>query len=176
MNLVRAEVAKSLKTAMEPMGKNLLCRFLQVMRKLSLFILILFMVTATFAQTRGKVTIIKDPLIDSLIAKRIELNTKKPTTTNPTSSVIVSQMGYRVQIFYGLDRRETFSEQAKFKALYPRLQSYITYKEPNYYLKVGDFRTRLEAQNFLNELRANFPTLFIFREKINAPILDPSNK
>ena len=83
------------------------------------------MVTATFAQTRGKVTIIKDPLIDSLIAKRIELNTKKPTTTNPTSSVIVSQMGYRVQIFYGLDRRETFSEQAKFKALYPRLQSYI---------------------------------------------------
>ena len=134
------------------------------------------MATATFAQTRGKVTIFKDPLIDSLIAKRIELNTKKPTTTNPASSVIVSQMGYRVQIFYGLDRRETFSEQAKFKSLYPRLQSYITYKEPNYYLKVGDFRTRLEAQNFLNELRANFPTLFIFREKINAPILDLSNK
>lgn len=146
------------------------------MRKQSLFILIFFISTAALAQTKGKVTIIKDPLIDSLIAKRIELNTKKPTTTNPTSSVIVSQMGYRVRIFYGLDRRETFSEQAKFKALYPRINSYITYKEPNYYLHVGDFRTRLEAQNFLNELKPNFPTLFIFREKINAPNLDPSNK
>ena len=131
------------------------------------------MATATFAQNKGIVTIIKDPLIDSLIAKRIELNTKKPTTTNPTSSVPVSQMGYRVQIFYGLDRRETFSEQAKFKALYPRINTYTTYKEPNDYLRVGDFRTRLEAQNLLNELRPNFPTLFIFREKINAPYLEP---
>ena len=84
--------------------------------------------------------------------------------------------GYRVQIFYGLDRRETFSEQARFRALYPRLQTYITYKEPNYYLRVGDFRTRLEAQNLLNELRPNFPTLFIFRQKINAPNLEFGNK
>lgn len=146
------------------------------MKKLSLLILILGIATAAFAQTKGKVTIIQDPLIDSLIAKRIELNTKKPTTTNPTSPVIVSQMGYRVQIFYGLDRRQTFSEQARFKALYPRLNAYITYKEPNYYLRVGDFRTRLEAQNLLNELKPNFPTLFIFREKINAPNLDSGNK
>jgi len=138
--------------------------------------LILCTATATFAQTKGTVTIIKDPLIDSLIAKRIELNTKKPTTTNPISSVPVSQIGYRVQIFYGLDRRQTFSEQAKFKSLYPRINSYITYREPNYYLRVGDFRTRLEAQNLLNELRSIFPTLFIFREKINAPNLDVSNR
>lgn len=134
------------------------------------------MSTASFAQTRGKVTVIKDSLIDSLIAKRIELNTKKPTITNPISSVPVSQMGYRVQVFYGLDRRETFSEQARFRSLYPRIQSYITYKEPNYYLRVGDFRTRLEAQNLLNELKPSFPTLFIFREKINAPSLDPGYK
>jgi hypothetical protein len=146
------------------------------MKRLLSFILVLFIGTVTFAQTKGKVTIVKDPLIDSLIAKRIELNAKKSTTTNPTSPVIVSQMGYRVQIYYGLDRRETFSEQARFKALYPRINTYITYKEPNYYLRVGDFRTRLEAQSLLNELRPQFPTLFIFREKINAPDLDPANK
>lgn len=144
------------------------------MKKLLPFILIIGMSTAVLAQ-KGTVTILKDPLIDSLIAKRIELNTKKPTTTNPTATVPVSQTGYRVQIFYGLDRRETFSEQARFKTLYPRIQSYITYKEPNYYLRVGDFRTRLEAQNLLNELKPNFPTLFIFREKINAPSLDIGN-
>ncbi|NQX54958.1 SPOR domain-containing protein [Pedobacter panaciterrae] len=127
-----------------------------------------------FAQTRGQVTIIKDPMIDSLIAKRIALNTKQPGTgTVPYKpGPVVSQMGYRVQAFYGSDRRQVFNEQSRFNSLYPAVNTYITYKEPNYYLRVGDFRTRLEAQRFMNELRSNFPTLFIFREKINAPNLE----
>jgi hypothetical protein len=78
-------------------------------------------------------------------------------------------------VFYGSDRREVFSQQAKFKSLYPTLNTYITYKEPNYYLRAGDFRTRLEAQRLMNELRPEFPTLFIFREKINAPNLEYEN-
>lgn len=68
-----------------------------------------------------------------------------------------------------------YSEQAQFKSEYPKMNTYITYKEPNYYLRVGDFRTRLEAQRFMNELRATYPTLFIFREKINAQNLEYSN-
>ena len=94
-----------------------------------------------------------------------------PAAAVHSSGVIVSQMGYRVQIFYGSDRRETFNQQQRFKAEYPKTNTYITYKEPNYYLRIGDFRTRLEAQRMLNELRPLFATLFIFREKINAPSL-----
>ena len=146
---------------------------LYAMKTLFLSLIFSLFVTQVFAQTKGQVTEVKDPLIDSLIAKRIELNTVKPTTTNPATKAMVSDMGYRVQVFYGLDRREAFNEQNKFKSLYPNLRSYITYKEPNYYLRVGDFRTRLEAQQLLNELKPNFPTLFIFREKINAPDLEP---
>ena len=140
--------------------------------KIFLSIFFIICLQHSFAQTRGVVTENKDPLIDSLIAKRIQLNTVKPTITNPVSKAIFNGMGYRVQIFYGSDRREAFSEQTKFQTLYASIRTYITYKEPNYYLKVGDFRTRMEAQAFLNELRGTFPTLFIFREKINAPILD----
>ncbi|RZK55497.1 MAG: SPOR domain-containing protein [Pedobacter sp.] len=142
-----------------------------MMRKY-LLVFVMLCVQQSFAQSKGEVTEIKDPLIDSLIARRIELNKQKATTTNPVSNVIVSSMGYRVQVFYGADRREAFSEQSRFKSAYPRLRTYITYKEPNYYLRVGDFRTRMEAQNLMNELRPSFPTLFIFREKINAPILE----
>ena len=146
------------------------------MKQLLFLLFSVCMVSASFAQTKGEVVVIKDPLIDSLISKRIELNKKKPTTTNPVSTAIFSDMGYRVQIYYGSDRREVFNEQSKFKVLYGKQHTYITYKEPNYYLRVGDFRTRLDAQKFLNELKANYPTLFIFREKINAPELDSSNK
>jgi len=124
------------------------------------------------AQSRGQVTVIKNPLIDSLINKRLELSKKVVSPTIKRSGPIVAQVGYRVQVFYGSDRRQTFQEQARFKGMYPRLNTYITYKEPNYYLRVGDFRTRLEAQRLMNELKPVFPTLFIFREKINAPVLE----
>ncbi|WP_316812766.1 SPOR domain-containing protein [Pedobacter heparinus] len=130
-----------------------------------------------FAQKKGMVSVIKDPMIDSLIAKRIELSTKAAVSpavsTGKPGTAIVSQMGYRVQVFYGSDRREVFNEQSKFNSSFPEYNTYITYKQPNYYLRVGDFRTRLEAQRFLNELKPIFPTLFIFREKINAPNLEP---
>nr|WP_276899004.1 SPOR domain-containing protein [Pedobacter kyonggii] len=133
------------------------------------FISCLFLFTTAFAQ-KGEVTVIKDPLIDSLIAKRLEVY--KTSGDIKPGKPIVSAYGYRVQIFYGSDRREVFSEQARFKGLYPKYNTYLVYKEPNYYVRVGDFRTRLEAQRLINELRPNFPTLFIFREKINAPSLD----
>ena len=146
------------------------------MIKIYLFLICLLGFQYSYAQKKGVVIEVKDPLIDSLIAKRIELNTKTPTVSNPTTPVIFNGMGYRVQVFYGSDRKEVFNQQAKFRALYPKIMSYITYREPNYRLKVGDFRTRPEAEALLSELRTNFPTLFIFREQINAPNLDEVNR
>ncbi|MEJ7557324.1 MAG: SPOR domain-containing protein [Pedobacter sp.] len=148
--------------------------------KIRLVVVCCFVSAGLSAQTRGRVTIEKDPLIDSLIAKRLELSIAPPKATvsgvlPSKPGVIVAQMGYRVQVFYGSDRRQVFSQQAMFNGLYPAHNTYITYKQPNYYLRVGDFRTRLDAQRFMNELRPTFPTLFIFREKINAPSLDYSN-
>jgi hypothetical protein len=131
---------------------------------------------ASFAQTKGTVTEVKDPRIDSLILKRAELNKKDADITIRANGPIVSQMGYRVQIYYGSDRRAVYKEQARFASLHPNLITYITYREPNYYLRAGDFRTRLEAQKLMSELRSTYPTLFIFREKINAPTLDYSNE
>ncbi|MGM9477693.1 SPOR domain-containing protein [Pedobacter sp. GSP4] len=139
------------------------------MKRIITFISCLFLAITAFAQ-KGEVTVIKDPLIDSLIAKRMEVY--KTSGEVKIGKPIVSAFGYRVQIFYGSDRREVFNEQARFKGLYPKLNTYLIYKEPNYYIRVGDFRTRIEAQRLISELRPAFPTLFIFREKINAPNLD----
>lgn len=127
------------------------------------------------AQSKGTVIVVKDPKIDTIIAKRLLLNKKEAAGSVRAVGPIVTQMGYRVQIFYGSDRRAIFKEQARFRSLYPNLMAYITYKEPNYYLRVGDFRTRMEAQKLMSELKSSYPTLFIFREKINAPTLEYSN-
>lgn len=112
------------------------------------------------AQQRGQVTVVKDPLIDSLIARRQVLE----RASVPGGAV--SSMGYRVQIFSGLSREDVYAEQSKFKAQYPNVTSYISYVQPNYRLRVGDFRSRTDAQQFLNALKKTYSSLFIFSERI----------
>jgi len=142
------------------------------MNSLRNFLTALFLAFASFAfaQTAGKVTVVKDPLIDSIIARRIALN--KAVSPNGSSIVVY---GYRVQVFFGADRKEAYNQQAKFKNLYPDLNTYLSYIQPNYKVRVGDFRSRAEAQKLLNDLRSVFPTLFIYSERINPIKADELN-
>lgn len=118
----------------------------------------------SFAQTKGSVTVIKDAKIDSLIAKSIELNQEAANGT------LISTDGFRVQIFSGADRNEAYAEQARFKGMYPLIRTYISYVQPNYKIRVGDFRTRIEAEKLVNQLRQQqYKSLFIFSEQINLP-------
>lgn len=112
------------------------------------------------AQEKGNVTIIKDPLIDSLISRRLELSRSGVAEDAVTTS------GFRVQILSSLDRQATYSELGKFKSRYPKINTYISYTQPYYRLRVGDFRTRLEAEKFMDELRKYYTSLFIFSEMI----------
>ena len=121
------------------------------------------------AQTRGKVEVIKDPLIDTLIARRPTLNKINNITGEETAN------GYRVQIFFGSSRQAAYDAQAMFTNEYPEVRTYITYTEPNFKVQVGDFRTRLEAQKLQSELNGVFSTLFIIPGKINPPKSDASN-
>ena len=100
--------------------------------KIGSVVICCFVSAGLSAQTRGRVTIEKDPLIDSLIAKRIQLSVSpsgavSAGTVVTRSGVIVAQLGYRVQVFYGSDRREVFSQQAKFNGLYCPTLSYLLF-------------------------------------------------
>jgi hypothetical protein len=120
----------------------------------------------SLAQTRGKVEVIKDPLIDTLISRR------------PTLNVIngdQSSSGFRVQIYFGSNRQAAYDAQAKFNEEYPEFRTYITYTEPNFRVHAGDFRTHLEAEKLQKEVAGMFTSLFIIPEKINPPKSDPSN-
>jgi hypothetical protein len=49
------------------------------------------------------------------------------------------------------------------------IRTYISYTEPDYKVRAGDFRTRLEAEKLMQELRGKFTSLFIIPGKINPP-------
>ena len=75
-------------------------------------------------------------------------------------------------MFFDSDRSLINDAKARFLNQFPKVDTYITYNAPNFFLKVGDFRTRLEAERIKSKLEADFPTSFVIREDIHLPRLE----
>lgn len=79
--------------------------------------------------------------------------------------------GFRVQIHFGSDREKAKDEKSKFLKSYSDVPAYENYQQPNFKVRVGDFRTRLEAQKFLKEIKNEFSSAFVVTDEINYPKL-----
>lgn len=134
------------------------------------FFIAIFVPIKLHAQTRGTVEVVKDARIDTLVARRSSLKGSQSAVIYASSSY-----GYRVQIYSGLSRKDAYEAQAKFTDMHPGHRTYITYVEPNFKVRAGDFRTRLEAERMMQELRGKFTSLFIIEGKINPPKIDTPN-
>lgn len=129
-----------------------------------------------FAQKEGKVIINIDPIIQMLQEYRSSaglgpaaLHTGVEESAKPVDRSSATRMrarGFRVQIFSGPNRNDAYAAQSKFKSQFKDYESYISYEEPNYRVKVGDFKSRAEATQFMNVLRSSFQNVFIFTEDI----------
>ena len=131
--------------------------------KVAILLLSLGILTNTAIAQNGNVEIIKDSRIDALIRKQ---GMVIPPATSPQIT------GYRVQLFFDSDRKLVDEARSKFIAAYPKVDSYIVFTAPNYVLKVGDFRTELEAERIKDNLFKDFPTSFIVKELVNLPRID----
>jgi hypothetical protein len=118
---------------------------------------------SAFAQQEGEVTIIKDVRIDALVKKQ-------GTPTPPASTPQIA--GYRVQLFFDSDKQLVDEARSKFISQFPKVDTYILFTAPNFVLKVGDFRTMLEAERVRESLLREFPTSFVVKELINLPRID----
>ena len=76
----------------------------------------------------------------------------KRSKTGGRTGVIRSGRGYRVQIYNGNDRAKAVQLKMDFLRRYPNVRTYMTYIQPQYRLKVGDFKSRGEAQRMYQEL------------------------
>jgi hypothetical protein len=130
------------------------------------FVLILASVKASAQTTRGKVQVVAPPLFDTLLAKRATLG---KSSGGGSTAGYSSSYGYRVQIYSGSNRGAAFNAQAKFNKEFPEMRTYIIYREPNFKVRAGDFRSRIEAERMKEELKSLFPAMFIVSEKINPP-------
>ena len=127
-----------------------------------LFICI-FIPAFSAAQTRGTVKVFKDARIDSLIAHRNALIAVK------SGGAKFSSQGYRIQIFSGGNRRDAYNIQARFQTEYPGVRTYISYRTPEFKVHIGDFRTRLEAEMQVQDMKYRYTGLVIVSARINPP-------
>ena len=86
-----------------------------------------------------------------------------------------ARVGYRVQVFDDNNPR-TAKQQAEERrnmiiSRFPEFRGYVTFNSPYWRVKVGDFRTRSEAEAAMGAIRAAFPNigpqLRVVRDKIN---------
>ena len=94
----------------------------------------------------------KDPRIDSLIKKQIQIN--ELTTRDSRRNI----PGFRIQVAKSNDRNQVFAIKTKIYQVYPELKPYLIYQPPNYKLNVGNFKTPEEAEPYLQKLTQDFPS------------------
>ncbi len=130
------------------------------MRNIILISILTFIVTAAYAQ-EGNVEIKADPRVDSLIIMHAAHNKAYPFVT-----------GYRIQLFKdsgndALDAAHDVME--KFHEDFPDVAAYLSFQEPYYRVRVGDFRTRLEALGELEKIKKKFRNVWVIKDYIHFP-------
>ncbi|QHL89472.1 sporulation protein [Nibribacter ruber] len=77
--------------------------------------------------------------------------------------------GYRILAFTGNERKAAMDLRNSIIQRLPAEKDYLTYKQPTYQLKVGDFMSRVEAQLALSKIKDLIPNALIVPETINIP-------
>lgn len=77
--------------------------------------------------------------------------------------------GYRILAYNGSERETVMNLRKSIIRRVPGEQEYLTYQQPNFRLKIGDYFSRMEAQQVLNQLRDLIPNAQIVQEEINIP-------
>lgn len=118
----------------------------------------------------GFLTIVQDSQVDTLL--KAYRNLRMKAMENPDNKAIP---GYRIQIYF--DSGSNSSDRAKavkeaFSVLYPEVPAYISWKAPNYRVRVGDFRTRLEAEKAMQLIMIDYPNAWVIRDEINFPLIN----
>lgn len=115
------------------------------------------------------VVVYKDARIDLLIKKQASINTAAKKSYGRT------MRGYRLMVINTNKRDEAISAKTKIYTYFPELKAYLVYQAPFFRLKAGNFKTRDEAVQYQNQMKALFPKgVFIINDIIEIkPEIEP---
>lgn len=115
-----------------------------------------------FTTKPGEAKVIKDERITNL-------TTWIGTPQKGSSTVQIR--GYRVQLIFDSDKDKVNGSRAQYLSQYSKNPAYVDYLQPNFRLRVGNFRTRLQAEQWAHEIAGSFPDAVIVEDWIELPDL-----
>ena len=114
-----------------------------------------FIGTQIFAQqTKGTVRIESSAKIDQIVAQKKQYNKNLKT-----------YKGYRIQLFYGSEKG-SYDIRNEFKVLFSEIPTKIVFSSPEWKVQVGNYKSRLEADRALVDIKKEFPSAIILATKI----------
>jgi len=125
--------------------------FIFIMRKLPsiktiiLLVFTLFYVFNSFAQTEGTIKVQSNESIKQLVAKKRAYNKN-----------LNHVKGYKIQLFYGSEQGAKKIRQ-KFSSVFTDVRSELKFNSPDWKVWVGAYKTELEADKALVEIKEGFP-------------------
>ncbi|MCL2416647.1 MAG: SPOR domain-containing protein [Bacteroidales bacterium] len=126
------------------------------MRKILL--LFLYFLPILGLSSESSVVFLQDPRVDVLLHRSIESNRA------------VTLEGFRINIFFqsgNLSRSNALAAQTAFSEQFPEMKSYVSFEEPYFRVNVGNFRTRLQAEAVVENLRRLYPQAHVVRDVLN---------
>jgi hypothetical protein len=133
-------------------------------RKISLLFLTFICLNGLVKAQNQNVTPSSDELISDLVERHKRNGLMKQTTT-----------GYRIQLYFGSERSKASEIKTDFSNNFSNTPSYLLYQQPNFKVRVGDFKTRTEASAFLESIKEFYTTSFIVPDEIKLPKRDLNN-
>lgn len=133
------------------------------MKNRLLFFVVICLLSISCAAQNGFLILNQDTRIDTLLMKQRQIHANDSTID-----------GYRVQIFMELGNdalHHADSVMEVFKKKYPDVPIYLLFGQPYYRLRVGDFRTRLEAENMYQRLKKKYKNAFVTADRIELPYI-----
>ncbi len=74
--------------------------------------------------------------------------------------------GYRIQIFSGNSKEEANKVKSDFYIKFPNMRCYLTYQQPYYKLRVGDYEDQESAKPDAKRLARTYPSSFLVPDEV----------
>lgn len=129
------------------------------------FFILSFIVIAigASAQDSSSVVVHKDTRLDVLLKKQGDINAAIKKANARTAR------GFRLLVINTNKRDEAIAAKTKVYTNFPELKAYLVYQSPYFKLKVGNFKTREEAQQYQKSLGYYFPKgVFVISDMIEV--------
>jgi len=75
--------------------------------------------------------------------------------------------GFRIQIYVGNVRQEADGAKSYIYQAFPDLNPYVSYTQPTYRVKVGDFMYRSDAEQYLDLIREQYASAVILADRVD---------